>query len=165
MYGCLSWVWSLDKALPSKLYCAQYRVILYRDILRVYSNGPLFIWFALYIHGLVNIHYRCNIENKIWIILNSWSSAVLLWKKGVRDHRSPTTQDFVGGLSGCVFDIATLQCIDKGVPILLAGFQLSRYEFCNTNIFQLPCIRTAIKTVFLVSTSQVSSQNDFELHK
>ena len=82
MYGCLSWVRSLAKALPSKLlYCAQYRVILYRDILRVYINGPLFIWFALYIHGLVNIHYCCNIENKIWIRLNSWSSTILLWTK------------------------------------------------------------------------------------
>ena len=31
--------------------------------------------------------------------------------RNLPDHRS-TTQDFVGGMSGCVFDIAILLCID-----------------------------------------------------
>ena len=38
-------------------------------------------------------------------------------------HRSTTTQDFFGVMSGSVFGIITLLYTDKGVSVLSAGFQ------------------------------------------
>ena len=50
-YGCLSWVPSLIEVLPSNLlFCAQYRVILLRDISRVYVQ----IWYTRRISLLFN---------------------------------------------------------------------------------------------------------------
>ena len=37
------------------------------------------------------------------------------------EHRSTTIQDFVGGMSGCAFDITTQLCIDKGIYIKYDG--------------------------------------------
>ena len=43
-YGCLLWVPSLTKVLRSKLYCAQYRGILYRDVSSVYGSTLVKNW-------------------------------------------------------------------------------------------------------------------------
>ena len=51
-----------------------------------------------------------------------------------KNHRSTVTQDFVGVMSGWVFDTALLIHIDKGVPVLSAGFAFSRCKFGYTTI-------------------------------
>ena len=49
MYGCLSWVQILAEVLSSNsLYCAQYRVILYRDISRVCSTRNTWVLCATF---------------------------------------------------------------------------------------------------------------------
>ena len=72
---------------------------------------------------------------------------------------------FIGVMSGWVLGTAILLYMDKGVPVLSAGFQWSRCKCDYTNIFQLHGVRIAIKIIFLVSASRVYTQNGFELQQ
>ena len=65
----------------------------------------------------------------------------------------------------CAFGIPILLYIDKGVPVLSAGFQQSRCKFGYTTICHLPCMRIAIKTIFFVFLLHVYAQNGFGAHK
>ena len=49
------------------------------------------------------------------------------------EHKSTTTQYFVGCMSGGVFDITTLLCIDEGVPVAYMPARLgpSRHFLCG----------------------------------
>ena len=81
------------------------------------------------------------------------------WK--AQEQNSPR---FLQCDEGCAFGIAILLYIDKGVPVLSAGVQLSRCKFGYTTICHLPSMRIAKQAIFLVSVSHVYEQYGFEVH-
>ena len=94
--------------------------------------------------------------------LNVLNTMMALWLCATQEDNNPR---FRRCDEGYAFGIAILQDIDKGVPVLSAGFQYSHCKSSHTTIFHLPCMRIAIKTIFLVSASHVYEQNGFGLQE